>query len=195
MRKYTEGPERPISLPSRNFSLAAIQKTCFNDCSIVPSLLINYVSTDWAKARSQPQRLVQRAQVVLMAAEGIENQEIAALAHFATNRGAVEAAFPGVARGRAGKIRSASGPDPTDQQFPSRGDRGGHATQKTAERHALERAHDGQSSGSQRGHRSPHLAAAQSQGASSVESRHVLLAVAGASVRPSWPEWDQRANG
>src|SRR5258708_40160633 len=32
----------------------------------------------WAKARSQPQRLVQRAQVVLMAAEGIENQEIAA---------------------------------------------------------------------------------------------------------------------
>src|SRR6202165_225757 len=32
----------------------------------------------WAKARSQPQRLVQRAQVVLLAAEGIENQEIAA---------------------------------------------------------------------------------------------------------------------
>jgi transposase len=32
----------------------------------------------WAKARSQPQRLVQRAQVVLMAAEGVENQEIAA---------------------------------------------------------------------------------------------------------------------
>jgi transposase len=31
----------------------------------------------WAKARSQPQRLVLRAQVVLMAAEGIENQEIA----------------------------------------------------------------------------------------------------------------------
>src|ERR1700675_2108540 len=32
----------------------------------------------WAKARSQPQRLVQRAQVVLLAAEGIESQEIAA---------------------------------------------------------------------------------------------------------------------
>src|SRR5487761_513758 len=32
----------------------------------------------WAKARSQPQRLVQRAQVVLLAAKGIENQEIAA---------------------------------------------------------------------------------------------------------------------
>src|SRR6202140_768982 len=32
----------------------------------------------WAKARSQPQRLVQRPQVVLMAAEGIENQDIAA---------------------------------------------------------------------------------------------------------------------
>jgi transposase len=32
----------------------------------------------WAKARSQPHRLVQRAQVVLLAAEGIENQEIAA---------------------------------------------------------------------------------------------------------------------
>jgi len=31
-----------------------------------------------ANARSQPQRLVQRAQVVLLAAEGIENQEIAA---------------------------------------------------------------------------------------------------------------------
>jgi len=32
----------------------------------------------WAKARSQPQRWVQRAQVVLLGAEGIENQEIAA---------------------------------------------------------------------------------------------------------------------
>jgi transposase len=32
----------------------------------------------WSKARSQPQRLVQRAQVVLLAAAGIENQEIAA---------------------------------------------------------------------------------------------------------------------
>jgi DNA-binding NarL/FixJ family response regulator len=35
----------------------------------------------WAKARSQLQRLVQRAQVVLMAAEGLENQEIAARLH------------------------------------------------------------------------------------------------------------------
>jgi transposase len=31
----------------------------------------------WARARSQPQRLVQRAQIILMAAEEIENQEIA----------------------------------------------------------------------------------------------------------------------
>lgn len=32
----------------------------------------------WAKARSQPQRLVQRAQIVLLAADGVESQEIAA---------------------------------------------------------------------------------------------------------------------
>jgi len=31
----------------------------------------------WANARSRPQRLVQRAQIILMAAEGIENQAIA----------------------------------------------------------------------------------------------------------------------
>jgi transposase len=32
----------------------------------------------WAKARSQPQRLVQRAQIVLLAASGVESQQIAA---------------------------------------------------------------------------------------------------------------------
>jgi len=31
----------------------------------------------WARARSQPQRLVQRAQIILLAAEGVESQEIA----------------------------------------------------------------------------------------------------------------------
>jgi transposase len=31
----------------------------------------------WARARSQPQRLVQRAQIILMAAEGVESQQIA----------------------------------------------------------------------------------------------------------------------
>lgn len=31
----------------------------------------------WARARRQPQRLVQRAHIVLLAAEGIENQRIA----------------------------------------------------------------------------------------------------------------------
>ena len=31
----------------------------------------------WSRIRTQPQRLVQRAQIVLLAAEGVESQEIA----------------------------------------------------------------------------------------------------------------------
>src|ERR1700687_5199792 len=46
--------------------------------AVVLSLEERATLQSWAKARSQPQRLVQRAQVVLLAAEGIENQEIAA---------------------------------------------------------------------------------------------------------------------
>ena len=31
----------------------------------------------WARARTQAQRVVQRAQIILLAADGIENQDIA----------------------------------------------------------------------------------------------------------------------
>jgi transposase len=46
--------------------------------AVVLSLEERATLQSWARARSQAQRLVQRAQVILMAAEGIENQEIAA---------------------------------------------------------------------------------------------------------------------
>lgn len=46
-----------------------------------PSVLLSAVERallqSWARARSQAQRLVQRARIILMAADGIENQEIA----------------------------------------------------------------------------------------------------------------------
>src|SRR5437016_13924311 len=32
---------------------------------------------NWARARSQPQRLVQRAKIILLAADGVESQKIA----------------------------------------------------------------------------------------------------------------------
>jgi len=31
----------------------------------------------WARSRNQPQRFVQRAQIILLAAEGVESQQIA----------------------------------------------------------------------------------------------------------------------
>ena len=44
---------------------------------VVLSVQERAVLQSWARARSRPQRLVQRAQIVLLAAEGLENQKIA----------------------------------------------------------------------------------------------------------------------
>src|SRR5437016_11726669 len=64
----------------------------------------------WARARSQAQRVVQRAQIILLAADGVESQVIApAASRLAAHRATVARTFFGLAHGRIAERRASSG--------------------------------------------------------------------------------------
>jgi len=71
----------------------------------------------WARARSQAQRVVQRAQIILLAADGVESQVIApAASRLAAHRATVARTFFGLAHGRIAERRASSGSPSCDSR-------------------------------------------------------------------------------
>src|ERR1039457_4047896 len=102
----------------------------------------------WSRARSIPARLVQRARIVRLAAQGRQSQAIAEELDISRPTGAtVAAAFLGASAGRTGKGRS-SARSPAAYPSPKNAGRGGGDAAFEAFRcHPLEYADHGPGAG------------------------------------------------
>lgn len=117
----------------------------------------------WAASRTLPQRVVQRARLVRMAADGIQSQEIAK--QLDVSRPTVQLwreqflalRLPGLERCAPPR------PHPADIDAQGRRHRERDTSDYAGERHPLEHADHGRGAGVQRGHSETYLARAQAQ--------------------------------
>ena len=112
-----------------------------------------------ARARSLPARVVERARVVLLAADGLENKEIAGRMSMTPEKAARwRKRF--LEGGIAALEKDAPRPGRHAHHHRAEGKAGGgyDAAQKAGQCHPLDYAHHGAGGGHQRGQRAPHLA-------------------------------------
>jgi len=112
----------------------------------------------WAKWRKVPLRLVQRAQLIQMAADGVQNRDIAReLGILQAHGAAVAGAHPGLAAGGSGEGCSTTRPYPEHFREENPCGYRSHAPYETGERDPLEHAQHGEGTGPQPSHHPPHL--------------------------------------
>src|SRR6266511_1873009 len=108
------------------------------------------VLSTWSRGRSLPLRLIQRAQIVVMAAQGIPSQDIAQA--LGVSRPTVQLwreRFLALRLEGLKKDAPRPGRIPSIPEKKSAGSRPGHFAHHTTRRHSLEHPHHGQGAGHQ----------------------------------------------